>query len=82
MAQILDAFGPVKRRLGGGKPDPLQNWTHRCSEVQPDPFGQQAGLIKTAFALPRRVQWHWNDRVESEAADSRVIKRGDEPGAD
>src|SRR2546430_4981185 len=46
------------------------------------PFGQQCGLIETALALPRGMEWNGNDRVETPFAKTFVVEGGDQPPRD
>jgi len=81
VAQILNALGAIKGRLGGCEPNALQRRPHRNAEMPPELLGKQSCLVETALALPGRVQWNGNNPVEPALAQPGIIECGDEPAA-
>src|ERR1700730_18506214 len=50
--------------------------------MRAQPFREQGGLIETALPLPRRMQRHWDNRVELAFAKTFVIECRDQPARD
>ena len=78
----MDALRPVKRGLGGGETNALEDWPDRNAEMPVESLGEKCGLIETALALPRRMQRNGNDGIETALVQSGIIESGNKPTRD
>src|SRR5438128_10895508 len=77
--QIFHPLGTIECGLGGGVANALEH-RHRFDRyLRAQQFGQQGALVKTALALPGRMQRHRDDEVEGAAAQPLVVQRGKQP---
>src|SRR6266516_7348165 len=76
--QIFHTLGPIKRSLCSGVPGAFEQRLNRNRGLCAEQFCKQASLIKSAFALPRWMQWDRNNDAELTRTQPFVFQRGTE----